>query len=209
MSTAPTPEPEQKQDRILDHEYDGIREYDNPLPAWWTWILWATIAYAGLYALNVVPGVGSGKGRIASYEAEMEQARALQAAREAAAPAPESWSDDALVALTRDSAALKKGRVSYETNCTPCHRADAGGSIGPNLTDEFWIHGGTPNQILATVSQGIPDKGMPTWSQTMRPEDIAACVAYVMTLHDTHPPNPKEPQGTKVESESESTSDPD
>ena len=188
-----------EEDRLLDHDVDGIREYDNPLPRWWINLFWATIVFSVLYALNL-PGIGSGKGRIANYERDMARARARQAAQ--AAQSPTGGLDEAgLLALVNDPARLKTGRERFITTCAACHREDGGGSIGPNLTDEFWIHGGTPLEILKTVSDGVPDKGMPAWSQTLKPDEIAAAVAYVLTLHDTHPPNPKEPQGTKVEDE--------
>lgn len=189
-------------DRLLDHEYDGIREYDNPLPRWWINIFWLTILFSVLYALNL-PWIGNGKGRIANYERDMAVARERQAALAAKSPPPAAMSAAALLAMTRDPARLATGRERFVSTCAACHREDGGGSIGPNLADEFWIHGGRPEEILRTVSDGVLDKGMPAWSQTLTPDEVAAVVAYVLTLHDTHPPNPKEPQGTKVELEAE------
>ena len=202
----PTPEKEEsprpEAARLLDHEADGIQEYDNPLPRWWTALFWITIAFSVLYALNL-PGIGTGRGRIANYEREMAAARERQAALAAKAPPPAAVDAAALLALARDPARLALGRERFVGTCAACHREDGGGSIGPNLTDDFWIHGGRPEEILKTVTDGVPDKGMPAWGQTMSPEEIAAVAAYVLTLHDTHPPNPKEPQGTKVEREAE------
>jgi cytochrome c oxidase cbb3-type subunit 3 len=190
---------ESREDHLLDHNYDGIQEYDNPLPRWWINIFWATIVFAAIYVLNV-PGIGTGRGRIANYQRDMARAAERRAALAAQAPPPGAISDAALLAMSRDAGRLKDGKERFTTICAACHRADGGGGIGPNLTDEFWIHGARPTEILKTVSDGVPDKGMPTWSQTMKPDEIAAVVAYVLTLHDTHPPNPKEPQGQKVES---------
>jgi cytochrome c oxidase cbb3-type subunit 3 len=187
---------EAKDDRLLEHEYDGIREYDNPMPRWWVWIFWATIVFAVLYWLNL-PGIGSGKGRIASYEQDVAQAQEKYGSR---APAPGSGPTDAqLVALARDPATRAQGKAVFEANCTPCHRSDAGGVIGPNLTDDFWIHGGRPTQILHTLTVGVLDKGMPAWGMVLKPDDVAAAAAYVMSLHGTHPSAPKEPQGVKEE----------
>lgn len=183
------------QDRLLEHNYDGIQEYDNPMPAWWVWIFWATIIFSVLYWLNV-PGVGSGKGRIASYEAEVARVQALRAAeQQAAGPV----TGEALVAMSNDPARVEAGKAVFTTNCVPCHREDGGGSIGPNLCDDYWIHGGTPIAIHTTIDKGVLDKGMPAWGQTLKPEDVEAVVAYVLTLHGTDPEDPKEPQGTKVE----------
>jgi cytochrome c oxidase cbb3-type subunit 3 len=186
-------------DRLLDHEYDGIREYDNPMPKWWLWIFYATILYSVLYTLNVVPGLGSGPGRIAAYEADVAAARAkLAAAAPAAGPA---MTDAGLLALAVDTGTREAGRQVYVNNCAACHREDGGGSIGPNLTDDYWLHGARPTEILTTVNTGVLDKGMPAWGEVLKPADVQHVVAYVTTLHGTHPPNPKEPQGSKVEEE--------
>jgi cytochrome c oxidase cbb3-type subunit III len=187
---------EPQEDRLLEHEYDGIKEYDNPMPRWWIWLFWATIVFAALYWFNV-PGIGPGRGRIAAYEQEMAAARAKFGPR---TPAPGAGpTDSALVACSRDPASLERGKAVFVTNCVPCHRADGGGVIGPNLTDDFWIHGGRPTQILHTISAGVLDKGMPAWAATLKPDDLPAVTAYVMSLHDTHPAAAKEPQGVKEE----------
>jgi len=185
---------EPKEDRLLDHEYDGIQEYDNPMPRWWILLFWATIVFAVLYWLNV-PGIGSGRGRIANYESEMAAAQAKLGAHAPAAGAGPSDAD--LVAFARDPEKLERGKAVFAANCVPCHRADAGGAIGPNLTDDFWLHGGRPTQILHTVSAGVLDKGMPAWGATLKPDDVPAVTAYVMSLHGTHPATPKEPQGAE------------
>jgi cytochrome c oxidase cbb3-type subunit III len=187
---------EPKEDRLLDHEYDGIQEYDNPMPRWWIGIFCATIVFAVLYWLNV-PGVGSGEGRVASYERDMAQALETYGSR---APVPGSGPNEAqLIAFAKDPAKRAQGKTVYETNCIPCHRADGGGVIGPNLTDDFWLHGGRPAQILNTVNLGVAAKGMPAWGAVLKPGDVGAVVAYVMSLRGTNPPAPKEPQGVREE----------
>ncbi|HEY3215968.1 MAG TPA: cbb3-type cytochrome c oxidase N-terminal domain-containing protein [Candidatus Eisenbacteria bacterium] len=189
-------EKDRKEPLLLDHNYDGIQEYDNPLPRWWLYLFFGTIAYSILYLLNVVPWLGTGKGRLANYEAEMAAAHARQAA------APRGpMTEAALLALTRDRTALALGREIFVGKCAPCHREDGGGLIGPNLTDDTWIHGGRPLEMLKTVNDGVPAKGMPTWSQVLKPNEVAAVVAYGYSLRGTHPPNPKPPEGTKLETE--------
>jgi cytochrome c oxidase cbb3-type subunit 3 len=183
------------QDRLLDHSYDGIQEYDNPLPGWWLLLFYATIAFAVLYWLNL-PGIGTGRGRVANYERDMA---AFRDKYRAAAPAP-AMGDPELAALVADPARLAEGKAAFDATCSPCHRADGGGVIGPNLTDDFWIHGSRPAQILGTIVNGVPDKGMPAWGQVLKPEQLPAVAAYVLSLRGTHPPNPKEPQGTKSDS---------
>jgi cytochrome c oxidase cbb3-type subunit 3 len=180
----------QKQDRLLDHDFDGIQEFDNPMPRWWVYIFWATIAFSAVYALNVGP-VGSGAGRIADYEAEMASFRAAH-------PEPQGEQVDAaaLAALAQDQDARKAGKAVYDQNCAACHRPDGGGMIGPNLTDDHWLHGGTLAEIHRTVHDGVLAKGMPAWGKILKPEQLNAVVAYVASLHGTNPPNPKAPEGT-------------
>jgi len=188
-------------DRLLEHDYDGIQEYDNPLPRWWLYLFYATIVFSVLYLINL-PGIGTGKGRIANYEREMAAARARF--RTAAAAAP-TVTEAELVALSHDPSRLAAGKTEFTTVCAACHRPDGGGNIGPNLTDDFWIHGGKPLEILHTVTVGVPDKGMPAWGQVLKPELVASVAAYVLTLHDTHPQNPKPPQGVKMTDEAAET----
>ncbi len=188
------------EDRLLDHEYDGIREYDNPLPRWWLIILWVSVAYSVLYLINIVPGIGSGPGRVKHYENEMAAATAKYG--DPQATARDNVVDDATVrAAAKDPARLAMGQQMFVTYCASCHREDAGGNIGPNLTDDFWIHGGQPSQVHNTVANGVLDKGMPAWIAVLKPDQVLSVAAYVTTLHDTHPKDPKEPQGTKVEND--------
>jgi len=184
---------DQENDRLLDHSYDGIQEYDNPMPRWWVITFWATIIFSILYALNV-PGIGNGKGRIADYEADMSKAREQRLAAEpAGGPTPE-----ALAALANDPAVLADGKQVFVTYCAACHRADGGGQIGPNLTDDSWIHGASIAQIRETINAGVLAKGMPEWGKVLKPEQVSAAAAYVRSLAGTNPPNPKPPEGTRI-----------
>jgi cytochrome c oxidase cbb3-type subunit 3 len=188
-------------DHLLDHSYDGIQEYDNPLPRWWLYIFYATILYSVVYFINV-PGIGTGRGRMVAYDTEVAAARAKAEALAARQPAVEV-TDHLLRAAAADPAKVEAGSAVFSRQCMPCHRADGGGSIGPNLTDEYWIHGGRPTDMYRTVTQGVLEKGMPAWNTVLKPDEMMSVVGYVLTLHDTHPPNPKAPQGAKVEEEEE------
>src|SRR6478735_10478324 len=191
-----TPMPnESKQDHLLEHSYDGIQEFDNPMPRWWVYLFWATIIFSILYILNV-PGFGIGKGRIADYDKAMAAAAAADAKRKAAQPA--GASAEQLAAMTKDASVLALGKQVFGQNCAACHRADAGGQIGPNLTDDYWLHGGALEQIHKTVVDGVLEKGMPPWGKVLKPAQLDAVVAYVYTLRGTNPPNPKAPQGDQV-----------
>lgn len=176
-----------EKDRLIEHSYDGIQEYDNPMPAWWVTTFWITIIFAIAYYL--VPGLGLGKGRMAEYEADM-------AAFRAAHPAHEGGGDvTALLAAARKPSEVAQGKILFAGKCAVCHAADGGGNIGPNLTDDAWLHGGTIDSIYATVNEGVLAKGMPAWGKLLKPDEMEEVVAYVWTLHGTTPAKPKEPQG--------------
>jgi cytochrome c oxidase cbb3-type subunit 3 len=176
------------EDRLLDHAYDGIQEYDNPMPRWWVWIFWATIAFSVLYFFDV-GGIGVGKGRLADYRRDMAEFRAAHPQGGGALSATQ------LAALAKDPTALALGRTTFATNCAACHAPDGGGIIGPNLTDDYWLHGGTLPEIQHTVTDGVLAKGMPAWGKLLKPDQLTAVVAYVSTLPGTHPAKPKPPQG--------------
>ena len=178
------------EDRLLHHDYDGIQEYDNPMPRWWLYIFWGTIVWAALFWFNV-PGIGVGQGRIADYDASVAAAAAQFPPEVHAAP-----DADRLVAMSKDPAALATGKTVFTAYCTACHAADGGGVIGPNLTDAYWIHGGGPAAIYTTVHDGVLAKGMPAWGQSLKPEEVDAVVAYVISLQGTTPATPKPPEGT-------------
>lgn len=183
-----TPDKVPARDRLLEHSYDGIQEYDNPMPRWWLLTFAGTVVFSIIYLFNVGP-VGSGKGRIADYEADMAKFAAAN-------PAPAGdVAPERLLALAADTKALHEGQEVFTKNCAACHRPDAGGLIGPNLTDQYWLHGGALTDIYRTVSNGVLEKGMPPWAKTLKPKDLEQVVAYVASLKGTNPPNPKAPQG--------------
>ena len=186
---------EDKPDHLLEHSYDGIQEFDNPMPRWWVYLFWATIIFSILYFFNV-PGFGVGKGRIADYDRDIAAAASADAKRKAAQPA--GASGEQLAAMTKDASVVALGKQVFGQNCAACHRADAGGQIGPNLADDYWLHGGTLEQIHKTVVDGVLEKGMPPWGKVLKPNQLDAVVAYIYTLRGTNPPNPKAPQGDLV-----------
>lgn len=178
-------------DRVLEHEYDGIREYDNPMPRWWLLTFAGTIVFSIVYMFNIGP-VGNGAGRIADYEAEM----ARELARH---PSPVSTVTEAsLLALKNDASTVQAGAKVFAVSCAMCHGVAAGGNIGPNLTDEFWLHGGHLTDLHKTVTEGVLAKGMPPWGKTLKPAQINAVVVYIASLQGSHPANPKAPQGVIV-----------
>lgn len=182
-------------DRLLSHAYDGIEEYDNPLPGWWVWIFWATIIFSvGYWAYYQM---GPGPSVVAVYEAEMREA----AARQPVAPAAGTVSDQTLRALEKNAAAIAQGKAIFAGKCVPCHGDRGQGIVGPNLTDDYWIHGGRPSEIYRTITEGVPEKGMVPWKTQLSAEEIAAVSAYVLSLRGTKPPNAKPPEGQQVASD--------
>jgi cytochrome c oxidase cbb3-type subunit 3 len=180
-----------EQDRLLDHAYDGIQEYDNPMPRWWVWLFWATIIFSVIYFFDVTGRV-KGIGREAEYEREVAEAARRW-------PHPAAGADAAaLAALAQDPKAKEAGKAVYTQNCASCHRPDGGGLIGPNLADDHWIHGGTPEAIQRTIAEGVLAKGMPAWGKMLKPEQVDGVTAYVVSLRGTNPPDAKAPQGEKV-----------
>lgn len=179
--------------RLLDHSYDGIQEYDNPMPRWWVITFWATIIFSVLYALNV-PGVGNGDGRIADYNADMARAKEFRAKMEPAGAITAASLDS----LAGDPAAIEAGKQVFVTYCAVCHRPDGGGQIGPNLTDDSWIHGGTLMEIHRTINEGVLAKGMPEWGKVLKPDQVNAVSVYVKSLLGTNPPAPKAPEGVRI-----------
>jgi cytochrome c oxidase cbb3-type subunit 3 len=186
-----------ERDRLLEHDYDGIKEYDNPLPSWWSWIFVATIVFSlgywGYYQ------VGPGPSLIAEYEQEMsEQAARLAKLAPAAGAGP---SEESLRALMKDGKVMASAKEIFATRCVPCHGPQGQGIIGPNLTDDYWLHGNTLVAIRKTISDGVIEKGMIPWKDQLKPAEVDAMAAYVATLQGTKPANPKPPQGVNGKGE--------
>lgn len=183
-----TPPPSGVTDRVLEHEYDGIREYDNPMPRWWLLTFAGTVIFSVVYLFNVGP-VGNGAGRVADYEAEMAKQLKLH-------PVTVSdVSDATLLGLSKDASVVEAGKKVFTTNCASCHGPLAGGLIGPNLTDEYWLHGAHLAEIHKTIAEGVLAKGMPPWGKILKPDQVNAVVVYIASLQGSHPANAKAPQG--------------
>lgn len=174
--------------KVLDHDYDGIREYDNRLPNWWLWILWGSIVFSIGYWL-VFHTYGLAKLPLAAYEAEMEAAGGSLAGLEI-----RGLTESDLLAMSTDPGVLTEGQALWTQYCVVCHLTDGSGSVGPNLTDGYWMNGGSPTEIHNTVVVGVPDKGMAAWGRQFSPDRIDALVAHVLTLRDQNLPG-KAPQG--------------
>lgn len=177
-------------DRLLHHEYDGIQEYDNPMPRWWVWIFWATFWFSLAYLFHY--WLGNGVSVADAYSAEIAVVRE----REAKAALAENVSEASLSTVMADGSSLEAGKAVFQARCASCHLEKGQGLIGPNLTDDAWIHGhGSLLDIYGTVNAGVLDKGMPAWGRQLSPLELRTVVAFVGSLRGTHVPG-KEPQGS-------------
>jgi cytochrome c oxidase cbb3-type subunit III len=184
----------------LDHNYDGIRELDNHLPPWWRWLLYGTIAWSVVYMI-MFHVTSSLPLSIDEYKNQLVEADAAKKAFLASQPAA-VIDENALVYDANADMIAKGKKVFMGNNCQSCHRDDGGGNIvGPNLTDDFWIHGGTIKQIFTTIKSGVVEKGMPAWGKVMSPQDVRDVTFFIMSLRGTNPPNPKAPQGVEYKPE--------
>ena len=173
---------------LMAHEADGIHELDNKLPRWWVWLFYLTIIFSiGYFAYYHV--LGAGNLMAGEYAQEMKIGEAIKSSAlakfeanlEALKPSPEP-------------VVLASGKQTFGRLCAPCHRADAGGLVGPNLTDDYWIHGDKFSDNLKTIWNGVPEKGMVTWKTMLKPDEIYAVASYIYTLRGSKPPNPKPPE---------------
>ncbi|MGN6531408.1 MAG: cbb3-type cytochrome c oxidase N-terminal domain-containing protein [Ginsengibacter sp.] len=179
----------------LGHNYDGIQELDNPTPPWWQWGFVLSVVFGVIYlwvyfvshsAPNQIKEL-----EIANTKAE-EQIKAYMASSA-------NKIDENTVTLLEDAADIGVGKKIFSGSCAPCHGSDGGGVVGPNLTDNYWLHGGTIHDIFKTIKNGVPEKGMKSWKDDFTPKQIAQLASYIVSIKGTKPANPKEPQGELVE----------
>lgn len=173
---------------LLDHEYDGIRELDNKLPRWWVWLFNFTILFAVVYLLYYHV-FNKGKLMAAEYQDEMKLGNEIKARA-----ITEFENKMASLQPSKDPVILAEGKQTFQNLCAPCHRADGGGLVGPNLCDDFWLHGSNFVDNLRTIWDGVPSKGMVTWKTTLKPSTIYAAGSYIYTLRGSNPKNPKPPE---------------
>mgnify|MGYP001454069811 FL=1 len=176
---------------LLDHDYDGIKELDNNLPPWWVYLFYICIAFAVIYLVRFEIMGGDNQ----ETELKNEMAQAQKEIAEYKKTAPDLMDENSVTLLT-DAADLSAGKEIFMANCVACHRADAGGQIGPNLTDDQWILGGGIKNIFHTLMNGGRDgKGMISWKGTLKPKQMQEVASYVISLQGSNPKDPKAPEG--------------
>lgn len=178
-------------DLDLGHDYDGIRELDNRLPPWWLYGFYITILFACIYLWRGYIS-HSAPDSTEEYQIAVKEA-ALQ--QEAYLAKSASNIDENNVKLLSEGGDIEAGKKVFETACAACHKADGGGMVGPNLTDDYWIHGGSVKDIFISIKYGWPEKGMKSWKDDYSPKQIAQITSYIIKLKGTNPPGAKEPQG--------------
>lgn len=179
---------EDKSVLIEDHDYDGIRELDNPLPPWWLYLFYGTLIFGVVYLVRF--HVLDGPTQYEEFDSEMVLAQTEIEQYQASLPQEKD------LVISEDEAMLAAGKKIFTMYCQVCHRPDGGGSIGPNLTDAYWIMGGTLNDVFDVISNGgRSGKGMVAWKNSLNKTQIEEVSNYVMSLQGTNPPNPKAPEG--------------
>jgi cytochrome c oxidase cbb3-type subunit 3 len=181
-------------DRLIkDHDYDGIRELDNDLPPWWKWLFYITIVFAVVYLIRLFVFHSDDLVQEREYADEMEgyqQKAEAGAAGESTAPFE--------LALLEDDASLANGQETFESICAACHLKDGGGLVGPNMTDNYWIHGNTVEDLYKVATDGVLEKGMLSYKSQLSDQKRLEVVSYILVkLQGTTPANPKAPEGTQ------------
>ena len=175
---------------MTDHEYDGIRELDNSLPPWWKYGFYLTIIWAFGYMLYY--HISDGPGSEQEYKAQMKQAElAIEEYRKNA----KNLVDETTVSILTEAADINSGKAIFGQYCAVCHAADGGGIVGPNLTDNYWLHGSDIKNMFSTIKYGVQGKGMKSWQQELSPVMMAQVASFITTLKGTTPASPKAPEG--------------
>ena len=183
-------------DEEVVHVYDGIEELDNKLPRWWVLLFYICIAFAPLYMgyYHVFGGPSSAEKYTRSEKAFAEKVAEKEAALAAAGVTKP-------VEASKDPKVLGAGQAAFMAYCMACHFTDGGGMVGPNLTDEYWLHGNSFADSVHTIEEGVPERGMIPWKTMLKPDDIHAVASYLYTLRGTTAANPKGPEGMKYDAD--------
>lgn len=175
---------------MRDHSYDGIMELDNKAPAWFQFLFYVSILFAVIYMVNFHV-LKKDNLMLDEYNQEMT---AAQQEKEALMKSGGLINETNVTRLNTPED-LKAGKDIFTVNCVSCHGNAGEGTVGPNLTDDYWIHGGGIKNVFATISNGVPAKGMITWKAQLNPKQIQQVASFVLSLHGTNPPNGKPPEG--------------
>jgi cytochrome c oxidase cbb3-type subunit 3 len=174
----------------LQHDYDGIRELDNKVPSWWMMSFYASILFGVIYMIRMY-----GTQTLPTQLEELAEANKVAAIQKEAYLKLAANNVDENSVKISDAAGIAAGKDLFKTNCVACHGSGGEGTVGPNLTDDYWLHQGGLKDIFYTIKYGWAEKGMKSWKEDFSPSQMADIASYVSTLRGTNPPNPKEKQG--------------
>jgi len=172
---------EYQQNTVMEHEFDGIQEFDNRLPNWWMWIMWGSMVFALFYWI-FFHTLGVGELPRERFARDMQVAQEAQLERALAA----GIDNEFFVMMSQTESNVAAGREIFVKHCVQCHLDDGRGSVGPNLTDSYWVHGCEPMQMLKTLNEGVAAKGMPAWQNQLGPTRVHNVLAYILTIKDNN-----------------------
>jgi cytochrome c oxidase cbb3-type subunit 3 len=173
---------------LKDHEYDGIRELDNDLPGWWKWLFIITIVFSIFYLVRLWVFRADDLIQAKEFDKEMAGAQASKP------PVAEFQ-----ISLLTDAVSMASGKETWTKICAVCHLVDGGGLVGPNMTDNYWIHGNTVEDMFAIVTNGVIEKGMIPYKDQLSPKQRLEVVSYIINeIVGSTPATPKEPQGELI-----------
>lgn len=177
-------------DRLIkDHEYDGIQELDNELPSWWKWLFILTIVFSIIYLVRLWVFRADDLIQRKEFDKEMANVRTAPASTEVFE-----------LKLLEDGNSLANGKDTWLKICAVCHLADGGGLVGPNMTDNYWIHGNTVEDLYNITTAGVIEKGMIAYKDQLSQRQRLEVVSYILVeLHGSTPATAKEPQGELYE----------
>lgn len=191
---------QEEDDIMLNHDFDGIKELDNKIPPWWKALFYGAIVFAFVYMIDYHV-LGDGNVQENEY---MQEVQAANIKMQLLTKSGKMISEET-VAFVDDVASLSAGKDIFDKNCAACHGFGGEGLVGPNFTDDYWIHGGSIKNMYKIIAEGVPAKGMISWKSQLSPNQIQEVSSYIRTLYGTNPPNQKAPEGEKWDLSAEMT----